>query len=208
VKIVSTTDSRVRNPRGQGSRLRDDIVAAAVDILETTGSHEAITLRAVARHVGISAPSIYGHFADREAIVAAVIRDGFVELTDTLLSAIAVSDDPVERLRLGCQAYLSFGKEHPQVYQLMFADPAAATVKDSPGGFDEGDAAFAVLVEGVRDVAAQGRSASTDHNFDAVTIWVALHGFATLSCHASAFPWPDRDVLVDALISRLALLRP
>jgi AcrR family transcriptional regulator len=49
---------RARNRRGEGSKLRADILAAATRLLEQTGSEEAVTLRAVARQVGISAPSI------------------------------------------------------------------------------------------------------------------------------------------------------
>ncbi len=52
-----------------------------------------------------------------------------------------------------------------------------------------------------------GRSASTDHYADAVAVWVALHGLATLLADSSpSFPWPDEDQLVSAIIGRLALL--
>ena len=58
-----------------GSRLTGEIVSSALALIERTGSDEAVTLRAVAREVGIAAPSIYAHFADRDAIVmAAVVR--------------------------------------------------------------------------------------------------------------------------------------
>ncbi|MBO0692570.1 MAG: TetR/AcrR family transcriptional regulator, partial [Acidimicrobiaceae bacterium] len=106
---MSSVGTRVRNRRGEGSRLRDDIVSAAVEILEKTGNPEAITLRAVARQVGIAAPSIYGHFADRDAIIVAVVTEGFTRLTRVLKEALAGSTDPVESLRLGCDAYLRFG---------------------------------------------------------------------------------------------------
>ena len=56
--------TRARNRRGEGARLRDDIVAAAVALLDETGDQAAVSLRAVARRVGIAAPSIYRHFAD------------------------------------------------------------------------------------------------------------------------------------------------
>jgi AcrR family transcriptional regulator len=68
-----TAARRRRNARGQGARLTEDIVTGALALIERTGSAEAVTLRAVAREVGIAAPSIYPHFADREAIVTAVV---------------------------------------------------------------------------------------------------------------------------------------
>jgi AcrR family transcriptional regulator len=207
VTIVSSTDTRVRNRRGEGARLRDDIVAAAGEILEAAGNPEAVTLRAIARRVGISAPSIYGHFADREAIVDAVVAGGFAALTRAVESAIAGSDDPAERLRLGCGAYLRFGDEHPQVYQAMFACNGTIATDRAPIAVAAGAEAFGVLVEGIRDAAARGRSTSTDPYLDGVATWVALHGMSTLMANLPGFAWPDRDVLLGHLVERLTRLR-
>ena len=74
--------------RGQGNRLADDIVRGALAIIERTGSDEAVTLRAVAREVGIAAPSIYAHFADREAIImAAVVSNVAADVVDRFLAS-------------------------------------------------------------------------------------------------------------------------
>jgi Tetracyclin repressor-like, C-terminal domain len=72
----------------------------------------------------------------------------------------------------------------------------------------EGLAALNVLVEGIADCARAGRSTSQDHFADAVAVWVALHGLATLLAEAApTFPWPDHDQLVLSIVSRLAQLR-
>src|SRR6201999_1952263 len=111
-----------RNARGQGTRLADDIVRGALALVERTGSDEAVTLRAVAREVGIAAPSIYAHFADRDAIIMAAVAQVFDELTDAVKAAqAAVSNDPVDRLLAGCQAYLDYGLGHPARYGLLFS---------------------------------------------------------------------------------------
>ena len=123
--MTSTTESTPRhrrNARGQGTRLADDIVRGALAIIERTGSDDAVTLRAVAREVGIAAPSIYAHFADREAIIMAAVVKVFDELADRVEQAEAgASDDPVDRLLAGCQAYLDFGLAHPARYGLLFS---------------------------------------------------------------------------------------
>ena len=75
---------RQRNARGQGARLTEDIVTGALALIERAGSDEAVTLRAVAREVGIAAPSIYAHFADRDAIVMAVTVRVFDELAEAV----------------------------------------------------------------------------------------------------------------------------
>src|ERR1700722_5112641 len=111
---------RERNRRGEGSRLRADILAGAPQLLEQTGSEEAVTLRAVARQVGISAPSIYGHFPDREAIVDAIVDDAFSDFNQAISSAIEDKADPLARLRAGCAASLRFAAERPSRYKLLF----------------------------------------------------------------------------------------
>ncbi|WP_328582691.1 TetR/AcrR family transcriptional regulator [Streptomyces sp. NBC_00370] len=84
---AAATRSRVRNRRGQGDRLRDEIVTAAVDLLDEAGDAGAVTLRSVARRVGIAAPSIYRHFPDQPAIMLAVVRNAFAELDEQLGAA-------------------------------------------------------------------------------------------------------------------------
>src|SRR5689334_11486362 len=105
--------ARTRNPRGEGTRLRDEIVDGALHLVDA-GGPEAVTLRAVAREVGISAPSIYDHFADREAILAAAVQHGFAQLTAELEAARAGTDDPVAALDAGCAAYVRFAERNPQ----------------------------------------------------------------------------------------------
>ncbi len=114
------TTSRERNRRGEGGRLGADILAAATSLLEETGSEEAVTLRAVARAVGIAAPSIYAHFPDRDAIVDAIVDEAFGELDDAITAAFDTETDPLRRLSAGAAAYLRFAEQRPHRYRLLF----------------------------------------------------------------------------------------
>lgn len=78
---------RPRNRRGEGGHLRADILAAATDLLDH-GDERSVTLRAVARKAGIAAPSIYPHFPGRPALMLAVVRAAFAELTGGLRAAV------------------------------------------------------------------------------------------------------------------------
>ena len=81
-----------------------------------------MTLRAVAREVGIAAPSIYAHFADRDAIIIAAVLQVFDELTDAIEADVeSGGQDPVDRLVGGCEAYVKFGLEHPAMYGVLFS---------------------------------------------------------------------------------------
>jgi AcrR family transcriptional regulator len=199
---------RERNRRGEGGKLRDDILAGATALLERTGNEEAVTLRAVAREVGISAPSIYSHFpGGREAIVEAVVDGAFADfntaIEDATNAAIAAGAGPRERVRAGCAAYLRFAAERPNRYKLLFERQyrIGGEVPDvQVTGFD-------LLVRSIQDCVAAGISASSDPARDATAIWLALHGYATLPARLPMFPWPDADALLDRIVDGLAQIK-
>ena len=205
---------RHRNPRGQGARLTQDIVAGALALIERTGSAEAVTLRAVAREAGIAAPSIYAHFPDRDAILMAVVARIFDELTAAIeQSQKSAGQDPAGRLVAGCEAYVAFGLEHPARYGVLFSRqlPAAPDYcKPVPIGPDGrpvpefGAESFALLVQAIQDCVTAGVSASTDVVADATAVWVALHGTVSLHTALPRFPWPDSAAFVRQTVLPLA----
>jgi len=205
--------TRERNRRGQGGRLREDIVRAGADLLDESGDEQAVTLRAVARRVGITAPSIYAHFADRQAILLAVAVEAFAELHEQLVLARDGADaDPVARLRAACAAYLEFARTRPQRYRVMFGGLWDAERAVASGGVTEAEATalgqdvLRLLVGELRDCVAAGASGSTDAPADAVALWLGLHGLAHQRTAAPAFPWPPD--IAERLVTALAHLHP
>ncbi|WP_371477610.1 TetR/AcrR family transcriptional regulator [Kitasatospora sp. NBC_00315] len=197
---------RHRNRRGEGLRLREEILTAAVRIIERTGSDQALTLRAVAREVGIAAPSIYAHFPDRDAIVDAVIIESLTQLRAAVLGASSEFDDPVDALLAGCAAYVAFGTREAARYRLLFGSPRVkAEPADCPPG--EGMLAFRTLVDSLEDCVRAGRSASDDPFGDAIALWTALHGQVTLRAGQPDFPWPPTDTVAQ-LVRRLGRIIP
>ena len=208
------TRTRQRNARGQGARLTEDIVSGALALIERTGSTDAVTLRAVAREIGIAAPSIYAHFPDREAIIMAVVVRVFDQLTEAIRrGAEAAGDDPAEHLVAGCEAYVRYGLAHPVRYAVLFArhrtpPPGYCTpVALGPEGrpvLEFGAESFALLVSSIDECVRAGVSASTDVVADATAVWVALHGTVSLRTTLPGFPWPDPPGFVRHLVLSLA----
>ena len=221
-QVTDVNAARVRRPnrRGEGGQLRADIVSAARELIEESGSAEAVTLRAVARRVGIAAQSIYAHFSGPEQIVRAVIAQGFDEFLHQLLAARAGINEPRARLLAACRGYLAFGAEHPNLYALLFGrnpTPDRAQGEQMPdlrlnenggAGVDRlvGAESFELLVHDVAATAAAGESRAEDPFLTATALWVALHGLVLLRADAPQFPWPDQTKLEDALLGRIALL--
>ncbi|MFF1461883.1 TetR/AcrR family transcriptional regulator [Streptomyces sp. NPDC058330] len=206
---TSAPHVRVRNRRGEGDRLRGEIVAAAVALLDETGDESAVTLRSVARRVGIAAPSIYRHFSDQPAIMLAVVRNAFAELDEQLRTAVEAADaEPRERLMAVCRGYLRFAQAHPGRYRTMFGGLWAPDPNESSVTQEDlaalGLASMRRLTEALRDCVVAGCATSTDVSADAVALWLGLHGLAHQRAVALSFPWPpDID---DRVITALAHL--
>ena len=202
---------RRRNPRGEGSRLAREIVDGALAIITRTGSAEAVTLRSVAREVGIAAPSIYAHFPDREAILAAVVMKVFDDLRDRLEEADAPLSDPIERLVAGSQAYVSFGLENPGRYSTsVHAGTSSGPSSSHPASSRSRscrrseERASRCSSTAIRDCVDAGVSSSTDVFADATAVWVALHGTVSLWSTMCEGPWPNGPDFVRRLALSLA----
>lgn len=206
---AASKPARARNRRGEGGRLREDIIAAAVELLDEAGDEHAITLRSVARRVGIAAPSIYPHFPDQPAIMLAVVRREFAELECLLLAAVEqAGDDPRKRLFAICDAYLAFAQSHPERYRTMFGGLWVPNLGDSSLTETDlstlGAETMGVLVDALGACVAAGQATSTDPFADAVALWLGLHGLAHQRAVTRAFPWPDD--IAERVITALAHL--
>jgi AcrR family transcriptional regulator len=208
------TARRARNPQGQGGRLRQDLIAAADRILARTGDVEGLSLRAVAREVGIATPSIYLHFPDKSALVRAVLDARFAELGEAVSAAVASARGPFESLRAGCLAYCRFGTEHPNAYRVLFNRvPAPAPEPGQPPlALNAGASNFGGLVDGVAACMRAGvvpppaSGEAADPTRVATSIWTALHGIVSLRGSLPRFPWPPLEQQVDdALVGLLRL---
>ena len=183
--------TRGRNRRGEGDRLRADIVAAAERLLSTQPV-EALSLRAVAREVGVTAPALYLHFADRRELVWAVLVHQYGELTAATSAATGRYPAPRDRLRAWCVAYCRFGLEQPGHYRAMFESWNAERV-DLPLVELPGYALFQSLLTAIN---ACGTRAD-DIDELGTLIWAGLHGLVSLRINKPSFPWPPIEHLVD-----------
>jgi AcrR family transcriptional regulator len=196
--------------RGQGSALRDEIVAAATREIARTGDAGAVTLRGVARAVGVAATSIYLHFGSIEELVDEVKLARFEQFNQLLdQAADAAGDDPPARILARARAYVAFWQAHPGEYAVMFAarmHPGALTY---PRAFRLGDALDAVAADVARAWGEQIDEAhppSTPARLCGFHLWAALHGMLSLRLVRPHLPWPDLDAQVADLVERL--LRP
>ncbi len=197
-----TEKIRTRNPRGHGELLRDEILHAAIALIDETNDPAALTLRGIARQAGISAPSIYTHFDNLPHLMDALLQMSFRQLADTVSTAMDATADPAERLLAAGRAYVQFGWDHKARYRLMFAETGYA---------ENAVETFMLVAQSIQACIQAGLSMSTDPRTDTWTIWAALHGVATLDKPARTENLKlgplDRPAMLKTIIRRLAQLR-
>lgn len=198
MSAVDGESRRRQNRWGEGELLREEIVAAARRLLERDGTEAAVTLRGVAREAGITAPSIYPHFRDREKLIEAVISAVADELTAALnaaYEAVGVDASPRDRLRARCHMYIDFGHQHPASYQIFWTRPHPTAMPQVR------ETVLNDHYEFLATIAAVAPQLTTEQvRITGILMWTALHGLASLPPHHPRFPWPDQALLVENLL--------
>jgi AcrR family transcriptional regulator len=189
--------ARQRAPRGSGDQLRGEILDATMALLARTGHADDVSIRAISESVGVSAPSIYRHFADKDALIEAAVVQVMTDLDEVMQAAVAGIDAPLERLRTQGLAYVRFAREHPEHYRL-----ATMECGDRAGEVDKvlGSAAFTHFLATVRDCMDSGVFAAADPIPVAMQMWAAAHGIASLLIAKPYLPWGDPDLAADQVL--------
>lgn len=185
---MTTTTRRGRSKRGDGEKLRRQILDATERLLVKTGDENAVSIRAVAEAVGKTPPAIYLHFADKDELIREVCARRFEEFDRVIEEAGARSDDPLESLRLRGEAYVRFGIEHPEHYKVLMM---TARPMPGEGDFDiTGMAAFEHLVAAVQRCIDKGVFAGGhDALRISLSLWSAVHGITALLITLPKFEW-------------------
>ena len=193
---------RRRRPRGQGGRLRDELLAAAEQLLAETGDERMVTVRAIVERVGVTPPSLYRHFDDKQALVREAVARRFASLAQAIKAgagAAAEAGDAAGALRGGCLAYLRWAQDEPGGYALLFTTRRDTLLEGGPAGTE----AFDSLVGGITGCQDAGLARSGDPQSMALLVWAALHGVATLTTARPGIDWPSAEQMVDDLLDGL-----
>jgi AcrR family transcriptional regulator len=203
---------RPRARRGEGDLLRTEILDAAGRLLAEKGDENAVSIRMIADAVGVTPPSIYLHFPDKDALIEAVCEARFGEFDEALEKAAASAPDPIEALRARGRAYVEFGLAHPEHYRVIFMtrhERAMDMTDLTSSGATAGARAFGHLVEAVVRAVEAGAIVTADPLATSIVLWSGFHGLVSLLISEPGFPWPPVDSLVEAVLTtQVEGLRP
>ncbi|MBV1935618.1 TetR/AcrR family transcriptional regulator [Streptomyces sp. BV286] len=197
----SATERRPRNARGEGDKLREEILQATLRLIadESRMQIAPLSLREVAREAGVTAPAIYRHFADREELSRAAVSALHEQLLDEMGRAEETSagHSPARRLTEIAHAYCRFAQNNPASFRVMFGNRNHHR-HERQRLADHWRIAVARLAEtGIRMTQTPEAAA--------VSVWSAVHGRLLLE-DSTTDEWDLGDVhdFVDELIRSIA----
>jgi AcrR family transcriptional regulator len=192
------TPSRGRNPRGQGDRLREDIITAALRLLDDLADDQALSMRAVTRELGIAATSIYLHFSDRDALILACLRRCHDDLLRAVDQAEAAGDDPVAALRARTLVLGAWAQRHPGLYKVLHE----STLNQRTDMSFKQELADRTTAAVQRCVDA-GLAPAADATTIALDLRAAVHGTVSMRLSQPDLPWPPIEEQVDRFLTKL-----
>jgi AcrR family transcriptional regulator len=202
-------------PRERREREREEIRTKILDAareLFVREGYEAVTMRRIAEKIEYSPTAIYFHFRDKETLLREICDADFLTLAHSIAEAGQI-EDPIARMKATGLAYVRFGLEFPNHYQLMFMTPHPPLGDEHAveRGNPEEDA-YAFLKGTVEAAIAQNRflPGFTDADLIAQTVWAGVHGVISLQIAKCNDPWVDwrplearAQVMIDTMLDGL-----
>jgi AcrR family transcriptional regulator len=177
--------------------LRDEILDAATDLLLNTGHAKAVSIRLVAERVGVTPPSIYLHFQDKDTLLDAVCARYFDKLDYEMRRVSVAHSSNVEVLRAQGLTYIWFATENPELYRIATMGEWRS---DSDVDAALANSAFVHIRTTVQALIDEGTFPSGDPAGVALQFWTAAHGVAALLIAKPHLPFGDVEAFADRVL--------
>ncbi len=188
--------------------LKNALIKAGVGILSKDGVG-GLSLRKVAKKAGVSHSAPYAHFADKQALIAAISTEGFKQLYTELDAAVSpYSSDPRQQLIEGAWAYAQFAINNTDTFNIMFSG-VLEKEKDYPAFVEISRKTFERVVEIIKACQGAGVLRPSPPELMAVSVWGQVHGIISLALegqisHTVLDRFTLRDILLFALDANVA----
>lgn len=202
----ASVSSRSRARKGEGDRLREEILDAAEQLLIAKGSVDAVSMRAIARRVGVTPPAIYMHFADKDDLFFQCCSRRFEEMADVVAGAIS-EGTWLEKIAAVGRAYVQFGLRRGKQYEAMYRSDHPEHLTEEEAESMPGHRALTVTAELVREGIAAGEiRRELVPEATAISLWAAVHGLVLVLLSKEGMPSPlldDNALIIDQTIDVL-----
>lgn len=168
-----------------------------------SGGLEALSLRRLARQLGVTAPALYGYVNSKQDLLGAIAE---AEI-NRLASRFADVDDadPIDRIRAHSRAYITYARENPELFQVLLLAPPALPESGLPAesAAPSTTVTFAIAAGAITDAIAAGALEANDPQMVALMLWSGAHGVATVLQMGFDLPAELEDSMITEMTDRL-----
>jgi AcrR family transcriptional regulator len=175
--------------------LREEMVKRGLELIELRGAAE-LSLREVARLVGVSQTAPTHHFGDKEGLLAAIASEGFRALMSERLAALKDGMTKEQRLRMVMRVYVAFALKRPELFHLMFG-PRIPDKRKHAEFMEASSGSFQFLSNSIAEFMADDAGSARPPRFSALAVWSGMHGLATLLSDRDSGLFQVPDSMVD-----------
>ncbi len=174
--------------------MRQRIIHGAMQMFLEEG-YEKTSIRNIAEKIEYSPATIYLYYKDKDELLYDVQREAFEQLI-TIFSKEATAEDPYKRLEQICRTYIKFGREHTEMYDLMFIIRAPMNVVDEQHLWTNGHDAFGFLVQCLSECIEQKLVRFKNVMTAALSVWAMGHGLVSLDirCRFMVMEMTETDI--------------
>lgn len=206
--VATAARKTARKAKGDGHLRRAEILEAAQRIFVAEG-YEGATIRKIADEVGVSSTALYMHFPDKGCILHEIVEGTLGQLLTQNSEIAARPLDAVVRTRMMLDAYMHWGLQHPNAYELVYSARGPVTTPAPERTAELSRLCYEAFSGVVREVAASGRLRTGSADSAAQALWMACHGVVALLISRPTFEWQDHEglmrITLDGLLHGLVI---
>jgi AcrR family transcriptional regulator len=188
----------------QKENLRQEIFDAASELFALEG-YANVSMRKIAERIEYSPTTIYLYFKDKNELLKFICEETFAKLGDQIREISEPETDEIEALKKGLYAYVNFGLEHPNHYEVVFNMPIFNQPHDDEYKYEGsmGQRTFDYLRSQVSNCVAAGKLKKGDVDAMSQMLWAGIHGVVSLLNNHLDFPFVEKDKLVGELVETM-----
>ena len=159
--------------------LREKILNTSRRLLYNDG-HTSLSMRGIAKKVGVSATSIYLHFDNKDHLLHTLIEESVEALSVSIEEQVDENDDVITKFESIIHAYVNFALSNPEKYQIIYMVRSESMSRYPKEKFRRARRCYELLVKAIDNGVQEGVMEEKDPLTAAYSIWAQLHGITTV----------------------------
>lgn len=182
--------------------LREKILETSRRYLHTDG-YTSLSMRKIAREIGVSATSIYLYFENKDHLVHTLIEESVEDLSVALEHSAEGKPDTIERFKAIIESYVNFAMEYPEKYQVIYSVQSERMARYPKEKFRKARRGYALLESVIKDGMEQGLMELDEPMIAAYSIWAQLHGVNSVVLNQRLDSRINKDKFIEESIDHI-----